>query len=365
MKVIDIDSHSLPRTEDYTIEPEYAHLRPRSYPDSKGNARRIFNNRLVSVISGGEQKRGYAGKKAAWRAANHDASVRHHQVTEAGIDFQFVSTGIIGEFNYVDPKVGAAFCRAHNNFIYETFMKAYPKEFTGLPQLPLQDIPEAVQELQRCIKELGMRTFLIPTNPVGKDLGDPHWWNFYDAARDLGVRGIIVHAGSLVAPTIGKERLLVLGAQGSTAGRILAHPFEYSANIINLIFGGTLDSFPELRFAFLEAGAEFAIVLKHRIEENLEQIGYLREMLAHPLEWYFDHFYFLVDDRMLANDGKLLRYAIDELGADQLFIGSDYPHTDGTLDTFAQVKALNWLPPESREKMLGKNAETLIGHPVD
>ncbi len=44
-----------------------------------------------------------------------------------------------------------------------------------------------------------------------------------------------------------------------------------------------MDVFPEFRFAFLEAGAEFAIVLKHRIEENLEQIGYLREMLAHPL----------------------------------------------------------------------------------
>ena len=30
MMVIDLDSHSRPRREDYVIEPEYEHLRPRS-----------------------------------------------------------------------------------------------------------------------------------------------------------------------------------------------------------------------------------------------------------------------------------------------------------------------------------------------
>jgi len=122
-----------------------------------------------------------------------------------------------------------------------------------------------------------------------------------------------------------------------------------------------MDVFPEFRFAFLEAGAEFAIVLKHRIEENLEQIGYLREMLAHPLEWHFSRFYFLVDDVLLEADGKRLGYAIDELGPDCLFFGSDYPHADGHLDTCAKVKGLSWLDERVKEKIFGKNVETLMG----
>jgi predicted TIM-barrel fold metal-dependent hydrolase len=141
----------------------------------------------------------------------------------------------------------------------------------------------------------------------------------------------------------------------------VSQPFEYCTNIINLIFGGMMVVFPEFRFAFLEAGAEFAVVLKHRIEENLEQIGYLREMLPYPLEWYFDRFYFLVDDRMLENDGKLLRPVKEELGVDHLFFGSDYPHSDGHLDTSTRIRELTWLTEEEKEAILGKNVQTLMG----
>jgi hypothetical protein len=54
MKIIDIDSHSRPRSGDYVVEPEYAHLRPRSYVDARGNIRHVFNDRILSVTTAGE-----------------------------------------------------------------------------------------------------------------------------------------------------------------------------------------------------------------------------------------------------------------------------------------------------------------------
>jgi aminocarboxymuconate-semialdehyde decarboxylase len=360
MKIIDLDSHSRPRPQDYVVEPEYTYLKPRSYVDAKGNRRHLFNGKVVTMNTSGEIESAAKGGRSNWGPANYDGSVRYDQVTKAGIDYQFVSTGTVGEFTYIDSKVGAAFVRAYNDFLYKTFMKPYPKLFSGLPQLPLQDVPAATRELERCVKELGMRTFLMPTNWNGIDMSDPYWWNFWDRVRELGIRGIIDHIGSLAGPWVGKERLAVLGPDGTTGRRIVSQPFEYCTNIINLIFGGMMDVFPEFRFAFLEAGAEFAVVLKHRIEENLEQIGYLREMLAHPLEWYFDRFYFLVDDRMLDDGGKLLRHIVEQLGVDQLFFGSDYPHSDGHLDTSTRIRELNWLIEQDKEKILGKNVETLM-----
>jgi aminocarboxymuconate-semialdehyde decarboxylase len=240
-------------------------------------------------------------------------------------------------------------------------MKPYPKTFAGLPQLPLQDIPEAMKELERCVRDLGMRTFLMPTNWNGIDMADPHWWNFYERVRDLGITGIIVHIGSFAGPWAGQERLKVLmGPQGTSPRRIVSQPFEYSTNIINLIFGGMMDVFPDFRFAFEEAGGEFAIVLKHRIEENLEQIDYLSDMLAHPLQWYFDRLYFLMDDRMLEKEGRLLHYAIEELGADHLFFGSDFPHPDGHLDTAAELMKLSAISQDNKQKIVGGNALTLM-----
>jgi aminocarboxymuconate-semialdehyde decarboxylase len=361
MKIVDIDSHSRPRADDFIVEPEYSHLKPRSYVDAKGNIRHVFNDRILSVTTAGETEIANQQGKSDWRAGNYDGAVRYKQVTGAGIDLQFVSTGTVAAFNYVDAKAGAAFCRAANNFIHDTFMKSYPNRFTGLPALPLQDISETMKELERCTKDLGMLTFIMPTNWNDIDMADPHWWNFYDRAGELGIRGIVVHFGTLHGPWVGRERLTVLGPDGTVGRRIVSGAFEYSTNIINLIFGGMMDTFPDFKFAFLEVGARFAINLRDSIAENLSQIGYLRDMLAHPLDWYFDRFYFLVDDRMLEENGRLLRYAIEELGADHLFVGSDYPHPDGHLNVFGQLTELSWLPTDAKEKMMCSNIETLIG----
>jgi aminocarboxymuconate-semialdehyde decarboxylase len=361
MMVIDLDSHSRPRREDYVIDPQYEHLRPRSYTDAKGNVRRIFDNKIISVLTAGEQQVGDEQGKSAWRAAEYDATVRRAQVQEAGIDFQFVSAGTVGMFSYIDVEPGAAFIRASNNFIYNNFMKPYPKLFTGAPQLPLQDPLAAMQELERCVKDLGMLTFLMPTNWNGIDLADPHWWNFYDKVRDMGIRGVIVHIGSFMGPWVGQERLAVLGPDGTAGRRIVSQPFEYCTNILNLIFGGLMDSFPELNFAFLEAGAEFVINFKHRLKENVQQIGYLRDLLTGPIEKYFERFYFVVDDLLLEEGGKRLAGAIDDLGADHLFFGSDYPHEDGHLDTAAKIQALDNISSEAKQKILGGNVLKFMG----
>src|ERR1043166_9390677 len=233
MLVIDLDSHSRPRREDYVIPAEYEHLRPRAFTDSRGNIRRIFDNKIVSVLTAGEREVSNREGKSAWHAAEYDADVRYEQVKEAGIDYQFVSAGTVGMFSYIDADPGSAFIRASNNFIYDNFMKRYPKTFTGAPQLPLQDTRAAMKELERCVKDLGMHTFMMPTNWNGIDLADPHWWNLYDRARDLGVRGVIVHIGSFAGPFVGKERVAILGSDGTAGRRILSQPFEYCTNIVN------------------------------------------------------------------------------------------------------------------------------------
>ena len=192
-------------------------------------------------------------------------------------------------------------------------------------------------------------------------MADMYWWNFWESVRELGIRGIILHRGGLADPFIGQERVKVLGGKGNVGARIVTGPFEYTANIINLIFGGMMDNFPEFRFAFLEAGVEFAVVLKHRIQEVLNEVGYLRDKITQPVENYFKRFYFVVDDILLDDEGKRLQVVMDELGEDQLLFGSDYPHTDSHLSLGEKLLRLKHISTDTKEKIFGLNAITLLG----
>jgi aminocarboxymuconate-semialdehyde decarboxylase len=363
MLIVDLDSHSRPRPQDYTIPPEYRHLRPIVHVDAQGNIERMFDNMVVSVLTAGEKHVAEKLGRGHWKSAEYDGELRYQQVKQAGIDYQFVSAGSVGMFTYTDLTVGSAYIRGSNNFIYERFMKSHPDTFTGLPQLPLQDIGAAIKELERCVNDLGMFCFLMPTNVNGIDMADRYWWNFYDRVRELGITGIIVHVGTFhpMSQWVGHQRLKVLGPDGTAGRHIVSQPFEYCTNILNLIFGGIMDRFPEFRFAFLETGAEFVINLKHRIEENLEQIPYLQDKLTGPIQKYFDRFYFVVDDYLLDEDGAGLNHAIKHLGADHLFFGSDYPHVDGMLDMPERLKAVPGLSPENQAKILGGNTLTFLG----
>ncbi|MEX0802634.1 MAG: amidohydrolase family protein [Candidatus Binatia bacterium] len=363
MQIVDLDSHSDPRTEDYVIEPEYDHLKPRMYFDAKGNRREVFAGKVIRNIPSDLLERANNRVHQEWRRARYDGAMRYEHVKEAGIDFQFVSAGIVSMFNYMDAKAGAAYCRSANNWLYKNFVKPYPETFSPLPQLPLQDIPEALKEIERCVKEFGARTFLSPSNWNKIDMADPYWWSFWDKVRELGITSIIIHRGGMISPFIGQERVKVLGGEATMGPRVINGPFEYTANIINLIFGGMMDAFPEFKFTFLEVGAEYYVPIKHRIQDAVEDIGYLREKITQPLEKYFERIYFVLDDTLLENSGRRLQYVVEELGADQLVFGSDYPHTDShsLVHAITKIEGLGGVSKEVKEKILGGNALRFLG----
>jgi predicted TIM-barrel fold metal-dependent hydrolase len=79
------------------------------------------------------------------------------------------------------------------------------------------------------------------------------------------------------------------------------------------------------------------------------------------LERYFDRLYFTVDSTMLKDDGRCLKYVLEELGPDHLLFGSDYTHEAESLETCALIKNVPGIADEVKEKILGANAIALLG----
>ncbi|MFN9943649.1 MAG: amidohydrolase family protein, partial [bacterium] len=68
----------------------------------------------------------------------------------------------------------------------------YPDRFTGLATVPLQDVKLAIRELERCMKELGMAGVQIGSNVNQKNLSEPEFFEFFEAAQELGA-AVFIH----------------------------------------------------------------------------------------------------------------------------------------------------------------------------
>ena len=131
-----------------------------------------------------------------------------------------------------------------------------PKRFAGLGTIPMQDPDLAAGELERCIRELGLRGAQIGTHvdanphsgridPLNLDNASlqPVW----SAAEQLGA-AIFVHPWDM----LGKKRMPKYWLPW-----LVGMPAETSLAICSMIFGGVFDRFPKLRVAFAHGGGAF------------------------------------------------------------------------------------------------------------
>src|SRR3546814_14843 len=81
--------------------------------------------------------------------------------------------------------------QALNDHMAET-LRAHPRHYAGIGTVPMQSPRLAVQELERCIDQLGLQGVQIGSHIGGWNLDAPELFPFFEAAADLGA-AILVH----------------------------------------------------------------------------------------------------------------------------------------------------------------------------
>ena len=131
--------------------------------------------------------------------------------------------------------------------------------------VPLQDVPSAVAELQRAVKEMGMVGVMIPSNGLQRHLSAQEFWPIYEEAEKLDCT-VAIHGGSY--SNLGFNTFTVFPAT-----RALGMPLPLAIAMTGMIVDGVLDRFPKLKVGFLEGSTSWIPMVIDRLERETEYGG--------------------------------------------------------------------------------------------
>jgi predicted TIM-barrel fold metal-dependent hydrolase len=256
----------------------------------------------------------------------------------------------------LDPQLAAALARAHNNWTRD-YCAINPERLKFAAQVAFHDVPSAVAEARRAVRELGAVAVIGNPNPInGRHIHDPEFEPLWEAVEELGVPvGFHPTGQSSLRDDIGRRMLD--HPNGRLIGTAARNPMELMLAFGSLAAGGVLERHPGLRCAFLEGTCGWLPWWLWRLDEAWEKFGPGSEVKvsARPSEYFFRQCYVATDA-----DEKVLRQVIEAVGDDNIVVSTDYPHSDGLFpDAMNEFVALEGVSEKSKAKILWDNCARL------
>jgi aminocarboxymuconate-semialdehyde decarboxylase len=284
--------------------------------------------------------------KALWPFLT-DPKVRLREMDKQGVDIQVISTNFPVTCYWLDPHRGLEAARVTNDSIAE-FCAAKRDRFIGIGSVPLQDATRAARELERCVKELGLRGAWINSNVRAKDLGEPEFRPFWAKAQELDVPVFVHPLGTTDISRLKKYFLW------NTVGQ----PYEEALAMMSLIYEGIMDDYPKLKICICHGGG-YIPYYAGRSDHAYEGNGaHQQEHAKKKPSAYFKKFFF---DTVIF-DPDMLPYLVKKAGASQVLMGSDWPLV--RTDAVGYVAKSRELPKAVKEQILWKNTAKLLKIPV-
>ncbi len=265
---------------------------------------------------------------------------------QAGIEMAAISSAPPTLSYWAEPAAARRLAPLLNDSITER-VGAHPDRFLGLATLPMQDIQAARHEATRAIRELKLHGFMIGSNINGKNLDHPDLFPLFETIADLGVP-LLIH------PYIpaGAERM-----QDYYLHNLLGMVGETGLAIATVIYGGILERLPNLQIIFAHAGGVFPYIVGRMDHGYKVRIEECQKMIPHPPSHYMRQLHF----DCMAFDARAMKYLVDQVGAEQVLLGSDYPFDMGPIGgPVREVVANPYLTEEEKNQICSKTASSLF-----
>jgi aminocarboxymuconate-semialdehyde decarboxylase len=253
------------------------------------------------------------------------------------------------------PAAEGVYWSKRNNDSFARAVQDHPGRFYAYAGLPWQAPDEAVKELERCHRDLGVKGIQVFSNVNGEplfiDKFDPIW----ALANELDLPFLVHPTVPLTASVMDMVRIPY---------QLYGYTLDTSMAVISLIFNGVFQKYPNLKAVHSHLGGMVPYLVQ-RLRASWK--GYSKE-------WGLE----LEEDPDITYKTRVwpdttsfylpaMRCALEWVGPEHLVVGTDYAHRvgdpEGAIKAVQDLGASVDLPQDKTDLMLGKNAEALFKLP--
>jgi predicted TIM-barrel fold metal-dependent hydrolase len=361
LRTIDADAHVVEteRTWDY-MDPSDSKYRPILVAPTKGDSKREFwviegkvkgLGRTVATAQDLDKLSETAGRSLSTpREAREmeNIGVRLRHMDEVGVDIQVLFPTIFINQVAERPEIDVAICRGFNRWVADITKEAGDR----LPWIcapPVLAMDEAVKEVAWSV-EHGARGVNMRPLETGRTLTDPYFYPLYEEASRLNVP-ITIHIGN---SNPGMNDFLTRTAGGSA---FVALRLATVGCFHALIMSEVPSLFPDLRWAFVEASAQWIPYVIHDLRRRFTGVTSGKARKLSDTVMADNRFY------VTCQTDDDISYILPYSGEDQLIIGTDYGHSDQSteIESLRILKRSSEIRPEVIDKILTHNPAALYG----
>jgi aminocarboxymuconate-semialdehyde decarboxylase len=279
-----------------------------------------------------------------------DPAQRIEECDAQGVDVQVLSTVPIMFSYWAKPDHALYVSQLLNDHIAQV-VDAAPNRFIGLGTVPMQDPKMAAKELERCVKELGFPGVEIGSHILGKNLDEPEFEPFWEAALDLDA-ALFVHPWDMFA----RDRM-----ERHWLPWLVGMPTETALAIASILMGGVLNKHPGLKFCFAHGGGAFPLILGRMDHGFVMRPDLCQTMTDSRPSSFLDQIW--LDS--LVHDPRALRFVLDVMGPGRVMLGSDYPFPLGELESGKMLAASELFSASEKSSIFHESALAFLGRSPD
>jgi aminocarboxymuconate-semialdehyde decarboxylase len=221
-----------------------------------------------------------------------------------------------------------------------------PDRFIALGTVPLCNGTEAADELERCMKSLGMKGAEILTNVGGHELSEPEYFPFWKKAEELGALVVIHPNGFTDARRLARFYF----------NNVIGNPLETTIALHYLIFDGVIERHPDLKILAVHGGG-YLPAYSGRIDHAWGARSDAHDKLPHPPTSYLRKIYL---DTVVFTPHQLAQL-VRIFGPDHIVMGTDYPFDMAEFDPIGHLASVEELDSSALAAVAGGNARRLLG----